>query len=63
VGFSLGNWNGTACSIVLANDAATAGAILTGVMTASGNLCVRVYDVGNIAAGAAAEYSVEISHP
>jgi hypothetical protein len=64
VGFSLGNWNSStsACSIVLANDAATGGAILTGTMTAAGSLCVRIYDVGNIV-GAAATYSVEVVHP
>ncbi|MGH9373005.1 MAG: hypothetical protein ACRD15_15900 [Vicinamibacterales bacterium] len=65
VGFSLGNWNSTAssCSIVLANDAATGGAVLTGTMTASGSLCVRIYDVGNITAGSPATYSVEVVHP
>ncbi|MGH8638567.1 MAG: hypothetical protein ACREUZ_15630 [Burkholderiales bacterium] len=65
VGLSLGNWNSTAssCSIVLANDAATGGAVLTGTMTASGTLCVRIYDVGNITGGSPASYSVEVVHP
>jgi hypothetical protein len=63
VGFSLGNWTGTACSIVLAKDDATGGTVLSGTMTASGNLCVRVYDVGNVAANVPAAYSVEITHP
>jgi hypothetical protein len=63
VGFSLGNWNGTACSIVLAKDDSTGGTVLSGTMTASGNLCVRVYDVGNVPANAPAAYSVEIVHP
>jgi hypothetical protein len=64
VGFALGNWNSTAssCSVVLANDAATVGAVLTGTMTNAGPLCVRVYDVGNIA-GTPATYSVEVVHP
>jgi hypothetical protein len=61
VGFSLGNWNGTACQIVLANDEATAGAILNGTVSAAGNLCLRVHDVGNITNRAA--YTVEVVHP
>jgi hypothetical protein len=63
VGFSMGTWNGTACSIVLANDTATGNAVHNGTMTAAGDLCVRVYDVGNIAAGTAAPYSIEVVHP
>ena len=61
VGFSLGNWNGNACQIVLANDEATAGAILNGTVSAAGNLCLRVHDVGNITNRAA--YTVEVVHP
>lgn len=63
VSFALGNWNGTSCSIVLANDAATGGTVLTGTMTAAGTLCARVGDVGNIAAGKAAAYTIEVVHP
>jgi hypothetical protein len=65
VGFSLGNWNSTAgtCLVVLDNSAATGGAVLTGTMTNTGSLCVRVYDVGNVPAGARVEYSAEVVHP
>lgn len=63
VGFSLGNWNGTACSIVLANDAAKSGAVLSGTMSNAGTLCLRMFDVGNLPAGVAVPYSVEIEHP
>lgn len=64
LGFSMGNWNATSstCQILLANDAATGGAVLSGTMTGIGTLCVRVYDVGNIAATPAA-YTVEVQHP
>lgn len=62
VGFSLGNWTGSACQIVLANDAATGGSILTGTVSAAGTLCVRVHDVGNITS-TAATYTVEVVHP
>ena len=63
VSFSLGTWTGSACSLVLANDAATGGAALTGTMTGAGTLCARIGDVGNIAAGQAAAYTIEVTHP
>lgn len=65
MGFSLGSWNTTtsACSIVKANDAATAGAVLSGTMTGIGSLCVRLYDVGNILSTTPAQYTVEVVHP
>ena len=65
VGFSLGTWNTVteSCSIVLANDAATVGSVLQGTMTGAGTLCVRMYDVGNVAAPNTAPYTVEVEHP
>lgn len=65
VGFNLGTWNTTtsSCTVVFANDAATAGAVLTGTMTNAGAGCVRIYDVGNIAASTSAAYSIEVVHP
>jgi hypothetical protein len=62
VGFSLGNWNGTACQVVLDNPAATGGAVLAGNSSGVGSLCLRMYDVGNITTTPAA-YVVEITHP
>ena len=63
VGFMLGNWINSACSVVVANDAATGGSVLTGTMSSAGTLCLRVYDVGNVAAGISVPYSVEVVHP
>jgi hypothetical protein len=63
VGFSLGNWTGTACQVVLDNNAATGGAVLSGTIQGVGNLCLRMYDVGNIVAPTSANYTVEIVHP
>jgi hypothetical protein len=63
VGFMLGNWVNNSCSVVVANDAATGGAVLTGTMSGPGTLCVRMYDVGNVPAGASVPYSVEVVHP
>ena len=48
VGVSIGTWNGTACTIVIANDAAVAGTNVLGASTSAGSLCVRVYDVGAV---------------
>jgi hypothetical protein len=63
VSFALGTWTGTACSIVLANDGATGGAILNGTMTGIGTLCARVSDVGNLSSGAEVPYTIEVVHP
>lgn len=61
VGLSLGTWNGSACQIVLANDRATQATILIGSASASGNLCVRLYDVGSITQPTS--YEVQVVHP
>src|SRR6266852_2122832 len=46
LGLALGTWDGVACSILIVNDNATAGVIVTGTANAAGSLCVRVFDVG-----------------
>jgi hypothetical protein len=63
VSFSLGTWTGSACSVVLAADAATGGTSLAGTMTGAGTLCARIGDVGNIAAGQTVAYTIEVTHP
>jgi hypothetical protein len=63
VSFALGTWTGSACSVVLANDKATTGAVLSGTMTGVGSLCTRVSDVGNIPAGTSVSYTIEVVHP
>jgi hypothetical protein len=61
VGLSLGTWNGTACAAVIANDRATVSASILGRATSIGTLCVRIYDVGALAAPQ--DYEVEVVHP
>jgi hypothetical protein len=62
VGVSLGNWNGTTCQIVLANDNAVQGTFVTGTMTGTGSLCVRIYDAsGNLET--AVPFKVDVVHP
>ena len=63
VSFALGSKVGEACSITLANDAATGGSVLQGTMTGAGTLCARISDVGNIPAGQRADYRIEVEHP
>ena len=62
VGLSLGTWNGAACNIIIANDAAVRTTVVTGtVTTIGGQLCVRVYDVGQMTE--ATSYEVSVFHP
>ena len=61
VGMSLGVWNGTACAISIDNAAATQGTSLFGSATATGNLCVRIYDAsGQI--NAPLDYQLSATH-
>lgn len=48
VSLSLGTWNGSLCQIVLANDSAIQGTVVTGSVGAAGTLCTRVQDVGKM---------------
>jgi len=60
VGLSLGTWNGVACQVVIANDAAVLSSGITGTAQATGQFCVRLYDVGALTA--AVDYSVDVTH-
>jgi hypothetical protein len=61
VGLSLGTWNGAACALSITNDNAFQGTIVIGSASQSGNLCVRIYDVGRLTA--AASYQLTVVHP
>ncbi len=61
IGLSLGTWNGSACQIVIANDNAVQGAKVTGEASVASNLCVRIYDIGQIPT--AASYQVTVVRP
>jgi hypothetical protein len=62
VGLSLGTLNSTGgCSIVLSNDNAVQGTLITGSVTAAGNLCARVYDVGKVVNPL--DYQITVTHP
>ena len=61
IGVALGTLNATgACQLVITNDNATQGTILIGNAGGAGNYCLRVSDVGLLAA--AATYTVTVVH-
>ena len=66
IGVSLGTWNGVSCAVVIASDSIMpvntdnpSQGRLTGRATAAGNLCVRVYDVGNVSGSATYELLID----
>lgn len=61
VGFGLGTWNGSVCTVVLARDRAVQSTVIFGNVNASGELCVRIYDVGNVTDPI--DYSIAVVHP
>jgi hypothetical protein len=61
VGFAVGTWSGLVCNVVLVRDRAVQSTVIYGNVNVSGELCVRVYDVGNVTEPI--EYSIEVIHP
>jgi len=61
IGLSLGTWTGSACQIVIANDAAAQAAAVSGTVTAAASLCARVYDTGKVTTPV--DFNVTIVHP
>jgi hypothetical protein len=60
VGFSLGAWNGSACTAIISNDQAVQGSAVTGQATNVGTLCARIYDVGRISSPV--DYQITVVH-
>ena len=58
MGLALGIWNGTSCSVVVANDNAILNSTVIGNATAAGTLCVRAYDIGKLTATQTVELSI-----
>jgi hypothetical protein len=61
IGLALGTFNGVACQLVITKDDAVSGTVVTGAVSALGNLCVRIYDTGGLAQ--AADYEIQVAHP
>jgi len=60
LGVSVGTWDGFTCTSVVGSQTAQLGSVLVGTATAAVNLCVYVYDVGNIIDSAT--YTVQVVH-
>jgi hypothetical protein len=64
VGFSLGTYSGTTCSVTsgLFNDKAVVNSVIQGtVSTLGGSLCVRIHDVGSLTESV--PYEIRVQHP
>jgi hypothetical protein len=61
VGFSVGLWNGSACNLIIARDEAVKATVIYGNVNATGELCVRIHDVGRIAD--TTDYTITVVHP
>ncbi len=61
VGFGVGTWNGSSCTVVLAQDRAIQSSVLYGNINGSGDLCVRVFDIGELTDPV--DYTVTVVHP
>jgi hypothetical protein len=62
VGLDLGTWTGTTCQITVARRSATQGDGVGGTATTVATLCVRIYDIGDPALGAAVPYTLTVTH-
>jgi hypothetical protein len=63
IGFAIGTWNptGSICQVVISNDNAVQGNILTGNASRGGTLCTRIYDTGRLTG--ALGYTISVTHP
>lgn len=62
IGFSLGTSSGSSCSILIANDQAVVGSVVSGTVSSLGGaLCVRVHDVGALTGPV--DYTFTVAHP
>lgn len=61
IGLSLGTWNGATCQTVIARDNTQVGNAVVGQASASGILCIRVYDIGRLTEPTS--YEVLVVHP
>ena len=61
IGLGVGMWDGLTCNAVLVNAAAVQGNSLLGTASAATNICVKVYDVGNLG-DTTANYTVTVQY-
>ena len=63
LGVGIGTWDGATCSSMTNNTNARVGSAALLGTAGIGSYCVRVYDVGNIAADTSVTYTVQVVHP
>jgi hypothetical protein len=61
IGLALGNWTGASCTVVIPNNSAVQGAVVSGTVSGAGTVCVGVYDVGNLQA--TLPFVITVVHP
>jgi len=61
VGLSLGTWNGNSCAVIIDKSSAVQGDLVIGTVTGIGELCVRIYDVGQLVEPIT--YDITVVHP
>jgi hypothetical protein len=64
IGVGLGTWDGTTsvCKLIVTNDAATQGAVVSATTSGATNLCARVFDAGGTVVTAVG-FSLQVVHP
>lgn len=65
LGLGIGSWDGSAstCGLNISqNDAAKSGSTAISGTASAGNYCIRVYDGGNVPAGATVTYTLQVQH-
>jgi hypothetical protein len=60
IGMGLGVWTGASCNVLIADDEAIQNELLIGTGTASGEFCIRVFDVGRLTAPT--DYTLAVMH-
>jgi hypothetical protein len=60
ISLSLGTWNGAACQLIIANDAAALSTSVVGTATTAGQFCARVSDAGRLTGPV--DYAINVSH-
>ena len=62
LGLALGTLTGTTCQLVLTNDAAIQGAVVSGNAGAASSFCARIYDPAGHVVGSTS-FSITVIHP
>ena len=64
IGFSMGTFDGTSCSLVVTNNAATTSAVHSGNVVGITSLCIKLFDpFGSIPADVPVNYTVTVVRP